>query len=339
MSTQTDTPIQELLFAAMAAKAVGAAAELGVFDALADRPRTSAQLAAVIGAHEPSLRRLLQALAGVGVVALDDDGRFEPAPAGRALCAASPDSVHDLVTMLCGPEYWRAWGELVPAVRTGERAWDRALGATWLEYNAGNPGAARTFDGAMAEHARDAAPGLVAHADLGRFGTVVDVGGGRGTLLAEALRAHPELRGTLLDLPGALEGAPATLQAAGVHERCRIVAGDFFAAVPPGADAYLLKQVIHDWDDDAAVAVLRTVRAAAGDRGRLLVLERELPERPGPSDLPVLLVDLLMLLVTGGRERTRAELGDLLAAAGFALADVSDPIPPFDYRVAEATPV
>jgi hypothetical protein len=190
----------------------------------------------------------------------------------------------------------------------------------------------------MGEHTRTAAPGLVAAAGLERFGTVLDAGGGDGTLLAAVLREHPKLQGMLFDLPAGLAEAEATLEAAGVADRCRIFAGDLFVSVPAGADAYLLKQVLHDWDDAHAAAILRRVRAAMADDARLLILERMLPERPGAEDLPTLLVDLVMLTVNGGRERTERDFRALAEAAALELTAISDAIAPFGYRVIEAAP-
>ncbi|MGH9210195.1 MAG: methyltransferase [Acidimicrobiales bacterium] len=240
--------------------------------------------------------------------------------------------------MLCGPENWRSWGELVPSVRTGDAGWDRAHGMTWIEFYDRHPEESATFNRAMAEHTRDASPGLVAGSDLARFGTVMDVGGGDGTLIAEALRAYPDLEGIVFDLPSGVTSAPATLEAAGVADRGRVVTGDFFAAVPTGADAYLAKQVLHDWDDERATAILRNLRAAVAPGGRVLILERMLPEVVTPRDAPTLLVDVLMMVVTGGRERTEQDFQRLFDAAAFELASIGEPLPPFDYRVIEATP-
>jgi hypothetical protein len=328
--------LHEMLFGAMAAKVVYAGSELGVPELLAGGVRTSAQLAAQLGAHEPSLRRLLRALAGLEIVSEPEPDSFDLAPGGQLLLAGHPRSMRNLVAMLCGPDYWRAWEEIVPGVLRGERAWDRAHGVDWLEYYERNPGPAAVFHRAMSEHTRDAAPGLIAGAELGRFDAVMDVGGGDGRLIAEMLAAHPELVGIVFDLPEAIASAPGVLEAAGVAERCEVVPGDFFASVPSGADAYVLKQVLHDWDDDRALAILRNVRAAMARDSRLLILERMLPERVGPDDAPTLLIDVLMLLVTGGKERTETEFRGLLGAAGLELARVGEPIPPFGYRVIEA---
>jgi len=326
-----------MVFGFMAAKLVYAAAELRIADLLAEGPRTTAELAEPTAAGAASLRRLMRGLAGLGVVAETDPDRFELTELGTPLRDSAPDSARSLVTMLCGPENWRSWGELVPSLRNGESGWERAHGMTWVEYYERNPEQSATFNKAMSEHTRGAAPGILAAAGLSRFRTVVDVGGGDGTLLAEALRAEQGLQGVLFDLASGLESAAETLAAAGVAERCRAVPGDFFASVPKGADAYLLKQVIHDWDDDEAIAILRNVREAMVPGARVLIAERMLPELAGPADAQSLLVDVLMLVVTGGRERTEREFHALLEAAGLELSRLSEPLAPFDYRVIEAT--
>jgi hypothetical protein len=238
--------------------------------------------------------------------------------------------------MLSGDETWRAWGELTPAVRTGETAFLRAHGMPVFECYGRHPAAGATFSAAMAEHTRDAAPGIVAAAGLGRFRTLVDVGGGNGTLVAEALRAHPALRGVVFDLPAALTSAPAALAAAGVADRARTQSGDAFWWAPAGADAYLLKQVLHDWEDDAATTILRRCREAMAPDGTILVVERALPEIVTEDDAQTLLIDVLMMAVTGGRERTEGGFRRLFEAAGLQLAAVGDAIPPFGYRVIEA---
>jgi hypothetical protein len=322
----------EFLFGEMVAKIIYAAAELRIPDLLEERPRTCAELAERTGTRDQSLRRLLRALAGLGIVTQTDADRFELGELGDRLRADAPDSQRSLVTMRCGPEIWRSWDQLLPCLRSGTPGWELAHGMSWLDFYARNPEPAANFNRAMAEHTRDAAPGIVSAAELGRFHTVVDLGGGGGTLMAEALRANHDLQGVVFDLPLGLDSALAT-------ERCRVVAGDFFDSVPDGADAYLLKQVLHDWDDEACIDILRTIRAAVSPQARVLIVDRMLPEVVSDADTQTLLVDVLMMVVTGGRERTEAEFRRLLEAAGFQLTRVTEAIPPFDYRVIEGAPV
>jgi O-methyltransferase domain/Dimerisation domain len=316
------TPLTDIALAPIPAQILHAAAELRIADLLADGPRTTAELARAADAHEPSLRRLLLALAGLGIVAQLDADRFELTDAGRPLTTVSA-----LFRLLCGPEMLRGWEALVPSLRTGDCAWEIAHGMPVFEYYGAHPESAATFNAAMAEHTRDAAPAIVAAGDFARFRTVVDVGGGDGTLLAAILDAEPEVEGVAFDVPEALGPASG---------RLRTEAGDFFSSVPAGADAYVLKQILHDWPDEPATAILRSCRAAMRPGARLLILERMLPERATPQDVAPLLVDILMMVATGGRERTERDFRALLAAADLELLSVSEALPPFDYRVIEA---
>jgi hypothetical protein len=328
--TTETLPRTEFLFGEMVAKIVYAAAELRIPDLLGEGPRTCAELAERTGTRHESLRRLLRALAGLGIVMQVDTDRFGLGELGGPLRADAPDSQRSLVTMRCGPEVWRSWDQLLPSLRSGKPGWELAHGMSWVDFYARNPERSANFNRAMAEHTRDAAPGIVSAAELGRFRTLVDLGGGDGTLMAEALRTNPELQGVVFDLPSGLDSAIAT-------ERCRVVAGDFFDSVPEGADAYVLKQILHDWDDEACIDILRTIRAAASPQTRVLIVDRMLADVATAADTQTLLVDVLMMVVTGGRERTEAEFRSLLDAAGFELSRVTEAIAPFDYRVIEGS--
>jgi O-methyltransferase domain/Dimerisation domain len=332
------TTTDELLFGATVTKVVTAAAELNLADLLARGPQSSADLAQHTNTDQPSLYRLLRTLAGLGLVQQTDPDRFELTERGASLRSDTDDSIHALATMLWGKEAWVSWGELVAAVRTGEAGWSQAYGMSWIDFYARHQEASVTFNKAMAQHSRDAAPGLIEAIRPARFGTVLDVGGGDGTLIAAMLHAEPTLHGIVFDLPSGLDEAAANVDARGVLDRCRLYPGDFFEAIPHDADAYLLKQILHDWDDDAAVRILSNCRAAMSPGARLLILERMLPEVVGPEDMPTLLIDMHMLVVTGGRERTEEEFRGLLAKAGLTMTTVSKALPPYDYHVIEAAP-
>lgn len=237
------------------------------------------------------------------------------------------------------PEFWRSWGELVPSIRTGTTGWELAHKVSWLEYYRQHPEDWTMFNSHMSQHTRDAAPAIAAALDFSRFHTVVDIGGGDGTLIAEILRTHRRLQGVVFDQPEVLATLGATLATAGVADRARADPGDFFVSVTRGADAYLMKFIRHDWDDERAVAILRNCREAMTPGGRVLIVERVLPEQVTAAEVPDLLSDILMLVATGGKERTEKEYRDLLAAAGFDLTSVTEPLPPFNYRVIEASSV
>lgn len=305
------------------AQIIAVAARLGIADQLAGGAMTSGELAAATGTHAPSLYRLLRALACLEVVAEVGPDRFELTPAGVALRSDAPGSIRALAMLLCSDEAWRSWGELEYSVRTGKPAWDRVTGMSAFEFFTQHPEQSATFNAAMAEYTRSVAPAIVAGYDFSRFATLVDIGGGDGTLIAAILNAVPGLGGVLFDLPAGVERSAKTLAAVGVADRCQVVTGDFFTSVPEGADAYLLKNVIHDWDDERAVAILRSCRRAMTAAGTLLLAEQVLPPQvESPEVTGMVLGDLQMLVLTGGRERTAEEFRALFTAAGFELTTI-----------------
>jgi hypothetical protein len=330
-AAETRAALVPLLFGFFPTQVLHVGARLGVADLLANGPRTTDDLAAATSTHPPSLYRVLRALACFGVLAEVAPGTF--ARDGRS-------SIRHLIELFAGHDVWRAWGELDASVRTGDVALERITGMTTFEHMAANPELQATFNKAMSEGTRNAAPGIVDAGRFERFSSVVDVGGGDGTLLAAVLAATPGLRGTVFDLATGLADAPATLAAAGVADRADVTAGDVFESVPTGADAYLIKSVIHDWDDERTVAILGRIRAAIGDAGTLLIVEPVMPSAPSatPDVLMMVMSDLNMLVCTGGKERTATELRTLLAHAGFALQAITPVSGPTNYSVIEATP-
>ncbi len=316
--------VLELVFGYTAAKMIDVAARLQVADHLAGGQRTTRELAETTGAHEQSLFRLLRGLACFGVVTQTGPDTFVLGPAGGQLRADTPGSIRSMVMLLCADETWRSWGELEYSVRTGQPAWDQVTGVPNFEYLAKHPEQAAVFNAAMAEYTRAAAPGIVGRHDFSRYATIVDVGGGDGSLLAEVLKAAPRTRGTVFDLPAGLDAASRTLAAAGVADRATVTAGDFFTSVPAGADAYLLKSVLHDWDDEKAARILRTCRDAMAPGGAVLAVEPGLPSTvDNPAVTGVVMSDLNMLVNTGGRERTLDEFRAVFTSAGLTLASVT----------------
>jgi hypothetical protein len=305
---------------ALAAQAVSVAARLRLADLLGDAPMTAEALATRAGVHAPSLERLLRALTSFGVFREDDDGRFHHTDMSATMRTDRQDSTHAWATFLGAPFLWSAWGDMLETVRTGETAFDRVHGAPFYEYVAAHPSDAATYDNAMSRGSTRAAHELIAAYDFGRFDLIVDVGGGQGALLHGILDANPRVRGILFDFPAVVEGARVLRQGA-VAERARIVAGNAFHSVPEGGDAYILKSVIHSLDDDAAVRVLENCRLAMRPDGRLLLVEIVLSPRREP-DPGKALMDLMMLTLVAGRERTHAEFETLLARAGFRLEQV-----------------
>jgi hypothetical protein len=302
------------------ARAVAIAAGLGIADLLREGPKSSGELAAATATHAPSLYRLLRALASVGVFAEEGDGRFALTPLGATLQSGVPGSLHTFAMLQQDEEHLRAWGDLSYSLRTGAIAFDQCFGLDLWRYRARHPESSRLFDQAMAEFTGVVNGPILAGYDFSSLGTVVDVGGGDGALLAALLETHPPMRGVLLDLPHVAAGARRRFEAAGLSGRCEVVAGDFFASLPEGGDAYLLKWIIHDWDDQRAVAILGNCRRAMLGRGRLLLIEAVIPAGNAPAFHKFM--DLNMMVMTGGRERTAAEYRALLETAGFRLARI-----------------
>jgi hypothetical protein len=295
-------------------QAVHVAATLGIADLLRDGPHDSETLAAATATHAPSLHRVLRALASVGVLHEDADGGFALTAIGACLRSDAPEPVGDWAAFVGRPYHWQAWGALLHGVRTGENAFRAVHGTDVWDYRASHAEEGAIFDAAMTAIMLRANRHLLAAYDFGRFATVVDVGGGRGAFLNAILAANPGMRGVLFDQPHVVAGAI-------VGDRCEVVAGSFFDTVPAGADAYVLKAVLHDWEDDEALRILRRCRAAMPSGGALLVVERDLGAPNEHADAK--LSDLNMMVGAGGRERTRNEFATLFAAGGFALADAT----------------
>jgi hypothetical protein len=313
------------------------AAKLGVAEALAGGPRDAEAVARAVGAQPDALRRVLRSLAAEGVLDEGPDGRFGLTELGECLRADAPGSLRG-ATIARGDVYYGAAAGLLDAVRHGGPAFERVHGVGFFEYLSRHPEVGAAFQGSMADRSRREAADVIAAYDFGRFEHLVDVGGGHGILLEAILRAAPRSRGVLLDQPPVVARARERLEVAGLAGRCAFAPGDFFAAVPPGGDAYLLSRVVHDWDDAAAVRILARCRAAMGDGGTLLLVEAILPElaREQPAAIRM---DLNMLMLLHGRERTAEEYEGLLEGARFRLARVVPTRSPTGVSVIEAAPV
>jgi hypothetical protein len=300
-------------------QAVYAAAKFGLADLLKGGPRSATDLAAVSGAKPDRLFRLLRALASVGVFAETTPGVFQLTPTADLLRSDVEGSQRALALMM-GEEHYEVWGRLVEVLRTDENAFEKQFGLPVFDYLAKNPEKGKIFDAAMVGiHGRETAAVLEAY-DFSDLGRLVDVGGGNGSKLTGILQRYPSLRGTLYDLPHVVERARPLLQAAGVADRCELVGGNFFANVPGGGDAYLMRHIIHDWNDEQSLTILRNIHRAMPDDGRLLLVESVIP--PGNGPFAAKLLDLTMMLIPGGKERTEAEYRELYAAAGFMLVRI-----------------
>jgi SAM-dependent methyltransferase len=312
--------LMQLITGKWVAQAISVAARFRVADLLAAGPKTCAELAQATNTHPGALYRVMRALGDIGVFAEHADGRFALTPLSEHLRSDVPVSLRAIATYCCDPWSWAPWGELAECVRTGQPAFDRLFGQGVFDYFGDHPAEADTFNEGMTGFSRQEADAIVSAYDFSRFGTLVDVGSGHGALLAAILKANPKLRGVVFDAPAVVEGARKPIQAAGLADRCRVEAGDFFQSVPIGGDAYILKHIVHDWNDPKATAILKNCRAAIKPDGVLLLAELVIPPAGTPS--PGKFLDLEMLVICDGKERTEAEYRDLLAGAGFRLTRV-----------------
>jgi O-methyltransferase domain/Dimerisation domain len=329
-----------LVFGAMAAQVLSTAARMGIADRLGDDERSGPQLAADLGTDAKTLTRLLRAMAALGLLTETEPGSFKLTDLGALLRCDRPDSMHSFVQMFSDPAMLGAWRELEHAVRTGETTFDRIHGTTFFGYLAERPELSAQFNAAMRQGTALTAQQLPDAYDFSRFRTVADIGGGDGTLLAAVLSAHPHLSGILFDTAEGLAQADDTFTAVGVMQRCRTSVGDFFTGAPAGADLYVIKSVIHDWDDERCRTILGHVRSVIPDDGRLLIIEPVFPPKvDGTQPPPMYLSDLNMLVNLGGRERTRAEFEELCSDTGFRLTSVTPLPPPAAFSLLEAEPV
>ena len=295
-----------------------AVAELGIADLLADGPAPTEDLAQATASHERSLYRVLRLLAALGVFEEHELSVFSLSALGERLCSDATAGMRSWATFLEALGGVRPFEHILETVRTGKPGFEIAFGTRIFEFLAEHAENATTFDAAMSDRTAAFAPSVAASHDFSDARTVVDVGGGRGTLLVEILRRHAHLHGVLLETPTVAAHAVAILDATDITDRCAVLAGDFFEEVPAGADRYVLANVLHDWDDASAIEILRNCRRSMARAGRVLIIERLIPENDN-DPVPTLLSDINMLVLTGGQERTNAEYGKLLQAAGLKL--------------------
>jgi orsellinic acid C2-O-methyltransferase len=327
MPDQTDDArrplLQQLIFGFFPSAVLSVAVRLRIPDLVAGGPRTSDELADATSTHAPSLYRLLRALAYLGILEETEPRRFGLTDLGELLRSDVPDSMWATTLLFCGEGVWQSWGDLMAGVQTGRPSFERGIGSEPFSELAENAEASKHFNQGMSEGTRQMAPDVIASYDFSQFDTLVDVGGGDGTLLVAIVAATPGLQGVLFDMESGLAEADARLDEAGVRDRCQVVPGDFFESVPEGRDAYIMKSVIHDWDDERCVTILAL---PTGDGGRRQGADRRAGAPTGrealvrPAD--TVMSDLNMLLNTGGRERTEDEFASTLRSAGLRLTKV-----------------
>lgn len=300
---------------------VSAAAALGVADTLADGPRPASEIAEAVNAHAPTLYRLLRACVDIGLLEELDGRVFALTEVGEALRSDSPVSMRNFAMWVGLPADRFTWSDLAASVRTGKSAFAQVHGQSVWDYMRDRPDVSGVFDNAMTEASNQLIAPIVGAYDFSGLGTIVDVAGGHGALLAAVLVANPDLHGVLYDQAEVVVKAGQTFKDVGVDSRSEVVAGDFFESIPSGGDAYLLSNVIHDWDDEHCLRILGNCRDAMADGGRVLLVEAMMPDRTEPS-LTVKLMDLNMLVLCDGRQRTEAEFGDLFERAGLRLSRI-----------------
>ncbi len=307
----------QLVQGIMVSKSLQAVAELGIADLLAGSAKTAEELAQATSTHPAALFRLLRALAGLGIFRQNESGRFENTELSEPLRSDSPVSMRDYVIHFPHEGYIRAWMSLMSVLRTGEPSFEKVNGSSLWEYYQQHPDLSERFDRAMTALASVELKMILEAYDFSPFKTLIDVGGGQGLLLASILKAYPHMLGTLFELPAVAEGAMAYLASQGVADRCKVVAGDAFESVPAGFDAYILKNVLHDWSDDKCTALLERCREVIPPRSRLIIVDSVIV--PGNTPNLTNWFDMHMMVALGGRERTENEFRSLLKGAGFSL--------------------
>lgn len=313
--------LMQLLSGFMATQYVHVAAKLGLADLLKDGPLGAEELASRCGADADGLRRLLRALASMGIFAETADARFEMTELANPLRTDTASSLNGIARMYGEEWFWRPYGELHHSVTTGRSAFERVYEHGFYDHFAKDPGAARIFDEAMTSFTTSQARLLVREYDFSRFRRIMDVGGGQGALLLEVLRACPATRGVLFDRSGVTSALAERIAHCEVADRLEPAFGDFMEVVPSGCDAYMLRNVLQDWSDDGARRLLGNCRRAMPEGGTLLVIGRLI--EPGNDPYPGKLTDLTMMVLTGGRERTLEEHRELFARSGLALGAVT----------------
>lgn len=336
MAEKKQTPRQKILqiiTSYWSAQSVHVAAKLKLADHVKDGPKTAAELAKITSTHPQSLYRLLRALSSVEVFTEDADGRFSLTP--MAECLLDVHGSQRAVALMMGDEHYASWGELLYSVQTGKPAFDHLYGKPVFDWLSEHPEQAKIFDAAMTGFHGNETPAMIDAYDYTGVNTLVDVGGGNGTVLIEVLKKYPAMQGVLYDLAGVIDRAKANLTQTGVASRCKTIVGSFFESAPPGGDAYQMRHIIHDWTDEQCHTILSNIRKVIPKHGRLLVIEMVI--KPRNEEQPAKWLDLNMLVLPGGRERTEADYRDMYARAGFKLERV---VPtPTEVSVIEGRPV
>jgi hypothetical protein len=314
--------VMQMVLGYMPAVCLNIAARLRIADELEQGPQSAADLAQRVEADEDALYRVMRALTTVGVFQELDGRKFAQTPASDLLRSGHPQSMRDIVAFMADPLHFRCYSNLMHSVKTGETTAAPTVGVPLFEWFQTHPEESEVFNAAMVSFTRMFLPAVLESFDFSGIHTLADIGGGHGSVLAGILQKYPHMSGILYDLDHVVEGAAPLLKSMGVADRCQVVGGDFFRSVPSGADAYIMKNIIHDWDDARSIRILTNIREALGGRagGRVLLLEIALTGRNQPNLGNW--ADIEMLALPGGRERTEDEFRELFRKAGFRLSRV-----------------
>jgi SAM-dependent methyltransferase len=307
----------QMIFGKCVTMALSVAAKLRIADKVAAGAKSADELGKETQTHGPTLYRVLRALSGLGVFSESADGKFSLTPMGELLRSDVPGSMRGMADFVGDKWSWDAWGDLMYSVRTGKTAFDHVFGEPCFDYLKKHPTESETFNEAMTGFSGMVAPAVVEAYDFTPFRTIVDVGGGHGKLLSEVLKANAKVKGIVFDAPHVAAGANEAIAKAGLADRCKAEGGDFFKAVPAGGDAYMMMHIIHDWPDDLAITILKNCRKGVNAGGKLIVVDAVVapPNVPDPAKI----LDLEMLVIPGGKERSENEFATIFAAAGWKL--------------------
>ena len=329
MTHELPPPVQlmQMLFGFAASRAIGVSAELLIADLLKDGAKNADELARQTGVHARSLYRVLRACASIGVYSEDNEKKFSLTPLAEPLLSDAPGSLRAFAEMITCDWQFQTWAELPYSVKTGKPSFDKVFGKSSFDYFWSNEKAGKVFNDAMTSNSAFASVAVVNAYDFSSISKLVDVGGGHGFLLASILAKYGSLKGVLYDTPAIVAEAEKLLKEHGVTGRCETAGGDFFTSVPSGGDAYIMKHIIHDWNDEQCVTILQNCRKAMTDGGKVLVVEMIVPERNEPS--PAKFLDLQMLQLCPGCERTEKEYAELFAKAGLKLTRIIPTMSPF----------
>lgn len=320
VSAPPEVVLTQIMLGSLAAQTIYVTAKLGIADLLAGGPKSVEELATATDTHAPSLYRVLRAAASLNVFSEQDNRVFALNPNAEPLRSDAPNSLRDIAIFMGEDWHWEVWGKTLYSVKTGKSAWAQMHGDDVFGYFGMNPGAAAIFNRAMSSLTALATKAVVEGYDFSGINTLIDIAGGHGRLLADIVAANPNMRGVLFDLPHVIEGARENVAQSEAAARIEFASGDFFKSVPAGGDAYLMKHIIHDWDDERALNILQNIKQAMNPNGRVLLVESVIAG--GNNQDFGKLMDIEMLVSPGGKERTAAEYEELFARAGLRMTRI-----------------